>query len=81
MVLQVITPEKENFELPVSLPKNYLGKEVHCLFYIEEEAENVPSAPLSKKKPSDFFDIFNEEEGQKFDEHINQLRGEWDRNI
>ena len=37
MVLQVITPEKENFELPVSLPKSYLGKEVHCLFFIEEE--------------------------------------------
>jgi hypothetical protein len=80
MVLQVITPEKENFELPVSLPKSYLGKEVHCLFFIEEEAQNVAAPALSKKKPSDFFDIFNKQEGEKFDKHINQLRGEWDRN-
>jgi|GEM_PF-5992128 len=50
MVLQVITPEKENFELPVSLPKSYLGKQVHCLFYIEEEAQNVPTPTISKKK-------------------------------
>ncbi len=80
MVLQVITPEKENFELPVSLPKSYLGKEVHCLFYIEEEAQNVPAPTTSKKKPSDFFGILTEQEGEKFDKHINQLREEWDRN-
>jgi hypothetical protein len=41
MVLQVITPQQETFDLPISLPKTYLGKKVHCIFYIEEEATNV----------------------------------------
>jgi hypothetical protein len=81
MILQVITPEKETFDLPVSLPTSYLGKEVHCLFYIEEEAKSVAVPTNSTKKPSDFFGILNREEGEKFERHIQQIRNEWDRNI
>lgn len=81
MVLQVITPQEEKFDLPVSFPKSYLGKEVHCLFYIEEEAKNIPVSTPSKKKPSDFFGIFTDKEGEKFEKHIQQIRNEWDRNI
>jgi hypothetical protein len=36
---------------------------------------------LPKKKPSDFFGILNKEEGEKFENHINKIRTEWDRNI
>ena len=81
MILQVITPEKEVFDLPVTLPKNYLGKEVHCLFYIEEEAKSVAIPSVAAKKPSDFFGILNAEEAESFEKHIQQIRGEWDRNI
>jgi len=80
MILQVITPEKETFDLPVSLPKSYLGKQVHCLFYIEEEAKNISTPVVSSKKPSDFFGILTNEESEKFDKHIQQIRNEWDRN-
>ena len=81
MILQVITPEKETFDMKVSLPQNYLGKEVHCLFYIEEEARNVPVSAISNKKPSDFFGILNLQESESFEKHIQQIRNEWDRNI
>jgi hypothetical protein len=81
MILQVITPQKETFDLPVSLPKDYLGKQVHCLFYIEEEAKNVTISKLSNKKPSDFFGIFNKEEADQFEKHTTQIRSEWDRTI
>lgn len=81
MILQVITPDKETFDLPVSLPKNYLGKKVHCLFYIEEEAKNAANPPVSGKKPSDFFGILKGEEGEKFEKHIKQIRSDWDKNI
>lgn len=81
MILQVITPQKETFDLPVSLPKDYLGKQVHCLFYIEEEAKSVSVSKPSNKKPSDFFGIFNKEEGERFEKHIKQMRNEWDRDI
>lgn len=81
MILQVITPQKESFDLPVSLPKNYLGKQVHCLFYIEEEAKNIAVSKSSHKKPADFFGILTKEEGERFEKHIKQMRNEWDRDI
>ena len=81
MILQVITPQQETFNLPVCLPKDYLGKQVHCLFYIEEEARNISIPTPTKKKPSDFFGILTEKEGEKFHNHIEQIRGEWDRSI
>ena len=82
MILQVITPNEETFDLPVSLPKSYLGKEVHCLFYIEEEAKNIPTpATTGRKKPSDFFGILNSAEADSFEKHIQQIRNEWDRDI
>ena len=82
MILQVITPQNETYDLKVSFPKDYLGKQVHCLFYIEEEAKsNTPIAMLQKKKPSDFFGILTKEEGEKFHTHITQMRSEWDRNF
>lgn len=81
MVLQIITPQKETFNLPVSLPKDYLGKQVHCLFYTEEEAKTVPINNSTKQKPSDFFGILSKVEGEKFDKHVEEARGGWDRNI
>lgn len=82
MILQVITPQKETFDLKVSFPKNYVGKQVHCLFYIEEEAKNkVPVATIQKKKPSDFFGTMSKEEGEKMQAYLNQSRNEWDRTI
>jgi hypothetical protein len=81
MILQVITPQQERFDLPVSLPKDYLGKQVHCLFYTEEEAKTIFVTTPTKKKPSDFFGILTKTEGEKFQQHIEQIRGEWDRSI
>jgi hypothetical protein len=77
MILQVITPQKETFDMKVSLPQNYLGKEVHCLFYIEEEAKNVSIPATSNKKPSDFFGILTPQESESFEKHIQQIRNEW----
>lgn len=81
MILQVITPQKENFDLPVSFPKDYIGKQVHVLFYVEEEVKkNIPET-VAKNKPSDFFGILTQEEGEKFNQHMQQIRNEWDRGI
>lgn len=81
MILQVITPQTEQFNLPVSLPKDYLGKQVHCIFYIEEEAKNVSISTISIKKPFDFLGILTANEGEKFEKHIQQIRSEWDKSI
>lgn len=81
MILQLITPQKETFNLPVSFPKDYLGKQVHCLFYTTEETKPVSVSAISQKKPSDFFGIFDKNEANKFEKHTQKMRKEWDRNI
>ena len=81
MVQTVVTPQKTNFDRSVSLPLDYVGKEVHVLFYIDEEVKNTTASVLPKKKPSDFFGILTKEEGERFQQHIQQIRGEWDRDI
>lgn len=79
MILQVITPQKETFDLPVAFPKDYLGKQVFCLFYIKEEAQTLDIPLFSKKKPSDFFGTLSAEQGEKMQAYILQSRSEWER--
>ena len=82
MILQVIVPQNETYDLKVSFPKDYVGKQVHCLFYIEEEAKtNASVSNIQKKKPSDFFGTLSLEEGEKMQDYVNQSRSEWERTI
>ena len=81
MIQTIVTPQKEDFDMVVSLPADYVGKEVHVLFYIDDEVKKTTASLKSGKKPSDFFGILTKEEGEKFDKHIQQMRGEWERNI
>lgn len=50
-------------------------------FDVIDAEKNCRETPLNKMKPSDFFGILAEDEGVKFDNHIQQMRGEWERNI
>lgn len=81
MVQTIVTPINREFDLSVSLPANYVGKEVHVLFYIDEEVKSTTATISSKKKPSDFLGIFTKEEGVQFDKHIQQIRSEWGKDI
>ena len=81
MIQTTVRPKNSNFDMSVSLPTNYVGKEVHVLFYIDEEVKTTVASVLSAKKPSDFFGILTKEEGEKFEQHTQQIRNEWDRNI
>ncbi len=80
MVQTTVTPEKANFDMAVSLPVNYVGKEVHVPFYIDEEIKETTVSILPTKKPSDFFGTLSLEEGEKMQKYINQIRNEWERN-
>ena len=81
MVQTTVRPKNSDFEMAVSLPNNYVGKEVHVLFYIDEEVKSTQASVLSTKKPSDFFGILTKEEGEKFEQHTKQIRNEWSRNF
>jgi hypothetical protein len=81
MIQTIVTPKKANFDMSVSLPTDYVGKEVHVLFYTDDEVKTTTASVLPTKKPSDFFGILTKEEGDSFQQHIQQMRSEWDRDI
>ncbi len=81
MVQTIVTPKKTNLDISVLLPDNYVGKQVHVLFYTDEEVNNTTVSVLPKKKPSDFFGTLSEEQGEKLQEYIAQSRKEWERDI
>lgn len=78
MIQATIIPQ--NTDVNFSFPKDYIGKKVHAIFYIDDEISQI-NPVLPAKKPSDFFGIFNKEEADKFEKHTQQIRTEWDRNI
>ncbi|MBE9465218.1 hypothetical protein ACFP1I_15605 [Dyadobacter subterraneus] len=67
--------------MSISLPDAYVGKEVHVLFYIDDEVKQTTASVLPKKKPSDFFGTLSIEEGEKMQEYVTQSRNEWERNF
>ncbi len=81
MVQTIVTPQKEDFEMRVALPAEYIGKTVHVLFYADDEP--MPKLPptAQRTKPSDYLGILNNEKGKAFDIHINKMRTEWGRDI
>lgn len=76
MIKTVITPDKTTFDMSVSLPDAYVGKEVHVLFYIDDEVKQTTPSVLPKKKPSDFFGTLSIEEGKKMQKYVFQSRNE-----
>jgi len=81
MVQTIVTPKKANLDMSVLLPDEYVGKQVHVLFYTDDEVNNTTASVASKKKPSDYFGTLSEEEGEKLQEYITQSRNEWERDI
>jgi len=79
MVQTTVIPEKANLDMSVLLPDNYVGRQVHVLFYTDNEVNNTTVSVTPKKKPSDFFGTVSLEEGEKFQEYIAQSRKEWDK--
>ena len=57
MILTTVRPKNTNFEMTITLPIDYVGKEVHLLLYIDDEVNATNPSGLPSKKPSDFFGI------------------------
>jgi len=81
MLQAIITSEKNNLDISVALPEDYIGKPLHVLIFKEDEVKNATPPNLSGKKPSDFFGTLSEEEGEKFMDYVTQSRKEWERDF
>jgi uncharacterized protein (UPF0335 family) len=71
MVRTLVTPKEQNISIHV--PQNYVGKQIEVLLYAIEELEGEK---VEVKNSAKFKNIFSEEEGAKFNEHIKQARRE-----
>jgi hypothetical protein len=78
MIQTTIVPE--NTTLNINIPKNYVGKKVYAIFYIDEDI--TPNIVVtSGQKPSDFFGTLSTEEGAKMHLYATETRKEWNRDI
>ena len=80
MIQKVIIPEKADFNMAVTLPSEYVGREVKVIFFIDGEVKKANASVLPKRKPSDFFGTLSEVDGAKMHAYITQTRNEWERN-
>lgn len=48
MIQAIVTPSQKQFDMSVVLPNNYIGKQVHVLFYTDDEIKNS-TAIISKQ--------------------------------
>lgn len=78
MIRTLVTPSQQTISLTV--PQQYIGKQIEVLMYAVDE-------PLKEEKASGRGDsskykgILSKEEGDKFNEHIQQARDEWNRDF
>ena len=81
MIQTIVTPQRTNLDISVLLPDAYVGKQVHVLFYTDDEVKNTQASITPKKKPSDFAGTLSKETADELLKHIAQSRNEWERNI
>ncbi len=76
-MVQTKVKQTKKVDMSVLLPSEYVGKEVHVLFYIDEEISLTSSTIKNKKKPSDYFGSLSREEGEKMQKFVLESRKEW----
>lgn len=77
MIKTVVIPE--NNDLHLTVPNNYIGKEIEVLLYSKEEVLEGKNG--SKKDAARFKGFLTNAEAEKFHVYLNQARSEWDRDI
>ncbi|MEX8548692.1 MAG: hypothetical protein V5804_13940 [Mucilaginibacter sp.] len=93
MVETKVTPQKTDFDMAISLPEEYVGKEVHVVFYMDEEVKNhnewesdiqkleAPTQKEGKKTMANFWGIISDQTAEILHREVGQNRNGWDKNI
>jgi hypothetical protein len=78
MIRTIVTPA--NTDLHVLIPEEYVGKQVEVLLYTTEE---IHEEKIDKKKSANLRGKLNlsDEQYNDFQQHSNDLRNEWNRDI
>lgn len=83
MIRTIVVPL--NNKLLVTIPNNYIGKEIEVFLYAKEElTEEVNAIEVKPKKKNGiarFRGTFTAEKADELQEYVKKSREEWDRNI
>jgi hypothetical protein len=77
MIKTSIVPQNNNVHL--SVPNNYIGKEIEIILYAKEEV--ISNVQKGKKTFADFNGIISEEEYKSLKSNTEQAREQWNRDI
>jgi hypothetical protein len=77
MIKTVVIPKGN--KLLLSIPNDYIGKEVEVLVYAKDELKEEKSD--KKVDIARFKGLLSKEEGEKFSKYLEEVRNEWDRDI
>ena len=77
MIKTVVIPK--NNSLSLTIPNNYVGKEIEVLLYAKDELEQAETRP--RKTLADFAGVLSENDYQSLKSHTEQARKEWNRDI
>ena len=76
MIKTLAIPQNNNYNL--AIPNNYIGRKIEILFYALDEIVEEKPLPVVKKRLSDKYrGILSKEQGQSLNEHIKEMRSEW----
>lgn len=76
MIKTIITPLNNTVQL--SIPSKYIGKEIEVLVYSKDE---LVEENTTKGNAARFKGLLTPEDANKYNQHLNQVRNEWNRDI
>jgi hypothetical protein len=77
MIRTTITPVNTNIHL--SIPKDYVGKQIEVLLYATDELNRTNHGTANNA--ARFKGLLTDEEAEKYHHYLKQARNEWDRDI
>jgi hypothetical protein len=77
MIKTVVTPESNTLHL--SIPNDYIGKEIEVLLYSKDEL--VKETTTNRNNAARFKGLLTNEEASKYHAYLKQVRNEWSRDI
>lgn len=75
MIKTVVIPQNDSYNL--AIPSNYIGKKIEILFYALEELSEQNAAPKKTKLSDKYKGIISKEQGEDLNNHIKEMRSEW----
>ena len=81
MIRTTVTPQNTVLQLSLVIPEDYVGKAIEVLIFATDEPQTHPSA--KNKAASSFRGALHlsNEQYQDLQQHVNNIRSEWDRDI